>query len=96
VSNYISEVSYTDKNNKDYISEVRVSGSLNSNSTEVWGRRKVVNSIEAGNIFYTKYKESNSWKQGSKVNIIDVDGDKYLRTDSNKTKKDNLGKLPEF
>ena len=39
---------------------------------------------------------NGQWVNGAKVEIISVNGGKYLRTDRNNTPKDNLGSLPEF
>lgn len=33
---------------------------------------------------------------GANVQVVDVNGAKFLRTDANKTAKDNLGNLPKF
>lgn len=41
-------------------------------------------------------KGEKVWQKGASVEIINVDGIEYLRTDKNKTKKDNLEKLPEI
>ena len=35
-------------------------------------------------------------KKGEDVHIVKVDDEKFIRTDKNETKKDNLGNLPEF
>lgn len=33
---------------------------------------------------------------GAKINVISINNKKYLRTDPNKTAKDNLDNLPTF
>ena len=59
-------------------------------------RRWIVNKLENDYTFCTIYRGQNDkWKKGANVNIIKVDQEKYLRTDSNKLKCDNLGELPE-
>jgi len=92
----ISAVRYDEDNN--YITDLMVhkdnGDSVGSGSSLT--RKKVVLLIEAGSTFMTIYKSDDRWKKGENVRIIKIDGVKYLRTDSNHTKKDNLGKLPEF
>ena len=41
----------------------------------------------------TKYYGYYGWVVGEDVRVVD---NEYLRTDSNRTKADNLGKLPRF
>lgn len=54
--------------------------------------------IEDGDIVKTVYKDSNAtnWTIGANINIVNVNGNKYLRTDSNNTAQDNLDKLPTY
>lgn len=60
-------------------------------------RRMVVNKIEDGTTFVTVYKGADGkWNKGESVAIVKIDNTKYLRTDANKIKKDNLGKLPQY
>lgn len=85
--------------NQDHI--IKVKRRLDNGNTlekeEERTRSQVVNAIEnKGYTYVTSYKKDNEWYKGQKVHIINVDGKKYLRTDSNKTTKDNLGELPEF
>lgn len=59
-------------------------------------RNWIVDKLEKGDTFCTIYKGSDDeWKKGANVRIIVVDQEKYLRTDSNKRKCDNLGELPD-
>lgn len=59
-------------------------------------RRCIVDMLENGYTFCTIYMVQNDkWKKGANVSIIKIDQEKYLRTDSNKRKCDNLGELPE-
>ncbi len=61
-------------------------------------RSSVVNLLDADKTFATITKDSTNskWVQGANVEVITVDGEKYIRTDRDKTKKDNLGQLPRF
>ena len=60
-------------------------------------RSKVVSNIENGNSYCTILKTNdNKWKKGEDVHIVKVDDEKFIRTDRNEIKKDNLENLPEF
>lgn len=61
-----------------------------------WARTKVVAQLEAGTTFVTILKKEGKWTKGQDVHVVEVNGAKYIRTDKNKTAKDNLGNLPEF
>jgi hypothetical protein len=92
----ISEVSYHD--NRDYISQLKVhiDNGETVSSSSIWDKDKVVNYIENGYSFCTIYRDNGKWSKGSEVVVIVVDGEKFLRTDANKKKQDNLEELPEF
>ncbi len=63
----------------------------------VWTREQVVSSIDSGSTFVTILMgPDNKWNKGAAVKIIVVDKVKYIRTDGNSKKADNLGELPEF
>jgi hypothetical protein len=72
-------------------------GDAVGSSTDVL-RSSVVSQLEAGTTFATITRDSTNskWVRGADVEVITVDGEKYIRTDRDKTKKDNLGQLPRF
>ena len=60
-------------------------------------RTTIVAQLDAGSTFATITKGSDGkWKLGATVRPITIDGVKYIRTDADRTKKDNLGELPRF
>lgn len=59
-------------------------------------RRRVVRNLEKGKTYVTARKDNGNWKKGEDVHIVKVGGEKFIRTDRNKKKSDNLGDLPEF
>ena len=61
-----------------------------------WARSDVVAAIERGKSFQTILGGGSSWRKGQDVQIIVVNGVKYLRTDKNSTPRDNLENLPEL
>jgi len=64
----------------------------------VVSRSTVVQNIESGITYATITKDATNqkWLRGADVGVISVDGEKYIRTDRDRTKKDNLGQLPRF
>ena len=64
---------------------------------EEWARTKVVSAIDDDEkTFVTILKKDGNWSKGQEVHTITVNGVKYIRTDKDKTAKDNLDNLPEF
>lgn len=62
-----------------------------------WTRQNVITAIEVHKkTFVTIRKRDGKWVRGAHVNVIKIENVKYLRTDSNNTKKDNLDELPDF
>lgn len=60
------------------------------------GRGALIESIERGETAVTAYKRGGIWQMGARIEVVKVDGEKFLRTDGNQTKADNLGDLPDF
>ena len=60
-------------------------------------RQSVVDSIESGDDYYTVPPDGDGeYTWGDSVEVIPIDGEKFIRTDGNRVKQDNLGSLPEF
>jgi hypothetical protein len=60
-------------------------------------RQEVINAIGRGTTFVTAYmKQDQKWYRGADVHVVEVEWQKYIRTDKNATKADNLGNLPEY
>lgn len=60
-------------------------------------RSTVVSRLASGSTFATITKSTDGkWQRGEDVRAITIDGEKYIRTDANRVKKDNLGELPRF
>ena len=92
----ISTVKYSD--DKTHIEKVRVHEDKGDKleSDKIWSRNHVISKIENSYTFITVYKRNEKWNKGEKVHVVVADDEKYLRTDKNETKKDNLGSLPEM
>jgi len=89
----ISAVRYDEERN--HITHLKVHSHKESDGV-AYLRSTVITLISVGNTFNTMYKDNGQWKNGARVQVITVDGEDYLRTDSNNIKRDNLGELPEF
>jgi hypothetical protein len=95
---YISRVRYNAV--RTHIEQLEVQedkgGTIGNPTT--WTREQVIASIDREKkVFVTIIKDVQGIYQcGEDVRVIELSGTKYLRTDANKTPKDNLGNLPEF
>ncbi|WP_455448197.1 DUF3892 domain-containing protein [Natrinema thermotolerans] len=66
-------------------------------NTERIPRQNVVADLERGVEYTTAVKNSNgNWDHGDEIHVLNLGGIKYIRTDQNDTKEDNLGGLPTF
>lgn len=93
----ISGVKFNDLRTHIESLEVREDLGETVGSPNMIARLKVVENIEKGITYMTIFRNSttNKWDAGQEVRIIVVDNQKYLRTDRDKTPKDNLDNLPE-
>ncbi len=58
-------------------------------------RIDVVNLLEKFK-FITIYKGENGWKKGDVIELIVINGKKYIKTKGDNKEGDNLGELPIF
>ncbi|MGZ7049315.1 MAG: DUF3892 domain-containing protein [Methanobacterium sp.] len=63
---------------------------------ENWLRTKVISEFEKGKTFITVLKHGDKLKRGLEINIVIVNGRKYIRTDNENKASDNLKDIPEF
>lgn len=93
---YIDAVRYAtdDYGNKLYISSVKWTNDFYTRASNICTKQDVINFIENqhGQV-QTKYYRNSGWIRGEDVRVIDH---RYLRTDANDVKSDNLGNLSEF
>jgi len=67
-------------------------------AAETWPREAVIDAIENRHqTFVTITRDTTgSWKLGAPVRVVNIEGVKYLRTDANRVREDNLDELPDF
>jgi hypothetical protein len=68
---------------------------------ERYSREELVKSINEDNKWYTcllkeKRGAQNIWERSAEIHIVEVDDEKFIRTDRNKMKADNLDELPSL
>ena len=92
---YIDKVHYAKDvyGNKMYISKVKGTTVLTEDSTKEYTKQAVIDFINDGNAVKTKCRKNYSWVVGEDVHVVD---NRYIRTDSNYIKADNLENLPEY
>ncbi|KFA90678.1 DUF3892 domain-containing protein, partial [Archangium violaceum] len=54
-------------------------------------RQEVVSAIDRRVTFVTVYSRDGQSRKGEDVRTVTIQGEKYLRTDNNSTRADNLG-----
>ena len=63
----------------------------------VWCLRRIaLKTCVTNQQFVTAYLREGKWQRGEDVRTVVVHGERYLRTDGNSVKADNLGSLPEY
>ena len=88
------------KYNRDHtaIVEVEVRPDLGESfgDAQKAARVDVVTAIGRGQTFVTVVSRDGKSAKGEDVRIVVIHGEKFIRTDNNTTKVDNLGALPEY
>lgn len=92
---YIDGVRYgTDEHGCEVISRLRWTKEFDSLGTNYSTKDAFIDFIDNKNgKAKTKYQKNGVWCEGEDVRAVDG---KYLSTDANNTKADNLGNLPKF
>jgi len=98
-ANYLISFVKYDKQ-KTLIDEVEVHEDLGygiSYTTDFVTRQTLIENIENKITYITTISdEKGVWKMGQKVELITINGQKFLKTVNDGIEKDNLGELPEF
>ncbi len=63
---------------------------------ENWLRSKFISEYDNEKTFITVLKQGDRLKKGLEINIVTVDGKKYIRTDNHNEASDHLIDVPEF
>ncbi|WP_158093589.1 DUF3892 domain-containing protein [Halorubrum sp. SD683] len=95
----ITKVSYdSDHSRITHVRRAEYDNSENSfGPTTEKSRQTVVDSTESGYEYYTvPPKGDGGYTWGDSVEVIPIDGEKFIRTDGNEVEGDNLEELPEY
>ena len=92
----ISRVKYNPGHTAIIEVEARVDSGTSIGDAQRFARQTVVDVIERGTTFVTIYMRDGQWHRGEDVRVFKVGAEKYLRTDRNAIRGDNLGELPEY
>jgi hypothetical protein len=76
--------------------EVRADSGTSIGEPQRFARQSIVDAIERGTTFVTIYARDAQWTRGEDVRVVLIVTEKYLRTDRNALRADNLGSLPEY
>ena len=92
---YIDAVHYeSDIYGNGYIAKVKYTSILSQQAKDECTKSQMINFINQNpHCTKTKYYYNGRWVEGEDVRVVD---NRYLRTDANSTKADNLGNLPRY
>jgi len=93
---YIDKVHYvTDAHGCEVIGKVKWTNNLHEDAVKECTKQEIIDFInkDSNNKVKTKYVRYNKWVEGEDVRVVD---NRYLRTDSNSIKADNLENLPRY
>lgn len=93
---YIDKVHYATDiyGNELYIEKMKWTNDLNSDAVKECSKQEMIDFINKNpNCTKTKFYRNWRWVVGEDVRVVD---NRYLRTDSNGIKADNLGDLPRY
>jgi hypothetical protein len=92
----ITKVKYNREHTHIDEAEVRSDNGDSISDPGYWSRQDIVSAILRGTTFVTAYWRDGKWQKGEDVRIVTIHGERFIRTDNNSTKSDNLGSLPEY
>ena len=92
---YIDSVHFErDSYGYEYISKMKWINNFSQQAENECTKREMIDFINQNpNCTKTKYYSYGCWHEGEDVRVVD---NRYLRTDSNNIKADNLGSLPRY
>lgn len=92
----VTAVGYNEDKSRIVEVEVRPDTGDTIGSASRKTRQRVIEDIERGVSFNTIFLTEGKWTRGAMVEVVVINGQKFLRTDRNQRTADNLGALPEF
>ena len=94
VTYWITEVCYKD----NHIESVRIykDSHVAYGLEETWTLKSVIDTINNGYNIGTMISKDGRWYAGAKVEVVNLKGTSYIRTDVDSSAEDNLENLPKF
>ncbi len=93
----ISAVKFNDGGTQIYQVKVHKDKGNSIGDAELWSRDQIISALENDYTFITILNQNQGiWGEGEEVNIVQVNGNKYIRTDHDQTPSDSLDNLPKF
>jgi hypothetical protein len=92
----ITAVRYSPDHSRITDVEVRVDHGESIGHAMEWERENVVHHIDRGFTFVTAYLRNSNWVRGADLHVVVSGNERFIRTDQNRVRSDNLGELPEI
>jgi hypothetical protein len=94
---YIEQVRYTKDHSRIIWVSIRRDSDKKLSRAYNMVRRKIVSLLRAGNVFMTIHRSpEGKYRKGSIVQMVQIKGIGYLRTDQDAIEKDQLQNIPEY
>jgi Protein of unknown function (DUF3892) len=94
VNYWISEVCY--KDNHIYSVRIYEDSQVAYGLEETWTVNSVIDTINKGYNISTMINKNGIWQAGAKVEVVNIEGTSYIRTDKDASAEDSLENLPKF
>lgn len=94
---YVEKVHYNKGHNKIVWASVRMNDGKRLGGAYNMLRSQMVKLLKQGKAFMTIYRSpEGKFRPGQKLSVVDVQGEPYLRTNSDPVDTDELQDVPEF
>lgn len=92
---YVDSVHYEQSSDRtEYIARMKWTHHLSQKATDECDKSGMIDYINKNpGQAKTKYLRNGRWEEGEVIRVVD---NRYLRTDANNIKADNLGALPRY
>jgi hypothetical protein len=92
----ITRVRFNDKHTHIDRVKIREDKGDSLGDEEERARSQIVSAIDSGTTFVSAFENNGKWQKGQEVFVVEIHGERYMKTVRDDTKKDNVDNLPEF